>query len=197
MVNLAETFDLINTNPLGPVDGEENSLADKNITTLALEVPTSCLVANDPVIGAWTTASKGKDDKDKDDKGKGPHGPFTQVSRLGAPLVNEVVIGLKDKDRFNGSDPKDDAQFANYVLYPTLPALIEALFGVSAPVTPRQDLVQVFLTGVPGLNQPSLRPTVRNPSPEHDDPADRGGLAESAGRAWGRSGRVPQRTPPG
>jgi Domain of unknown function (DUF4331) len=160
VVNLAETFDLINTNPLGPVNGAENSLADKNITTLALEVPTSCLVANDPVIGGWTTASKGPDDKGKDDhgkddRGKGPNGPFTQVSRLGAPLVNEVVIGLKDKDRFNGSDPKDDAQFADYVLYPTLPALIEALFGVSAPTTPRHDLVQVFLTGVPGLNQPA------------------------------------------
>ncbi len=73
--------------------------------------------------------------------------------------MNEVVIGLKDKDRFNGSDPKDDAQFADYVLYPTLPALIEALFGVSAPATPRNDLVQVFLTGVPGLNQPgSVKP---------------------------------------
>jgi hypothetical protein len=103
VVNLAETFDLINTNPLGPVNGEENSLADKNITTIALEVPASCLVTSDPVIGAWTTASKGKDGKkddkdDKDDKDKNtfPKGDFTQVSRLSAPLVNEVVIGLKD-----------------------------------------------------------------------------------------------------
>ena len=77
-------------------------------------------------------------------------------SRLGQPLVNEVVIGLKDKDKFNASEPKDDGQFADYVTHPTLPALIEALFGsagVRAPTNfPRTDLVTVFLTGVPGLN---------------------------------------------
>jgi hypothetical protein len=164
VVNLAEAFDLINLNPLGPVDGEENSLADKNITTIALEVPINCLVDSDPVIGAWTTSSKGKEDgdDDHDDHGHGatPPGQFTQVSRLGSPLVNELVIGLKDKDKFNGSEPKNDAYFADYVTNPTLPVLIQALFGVTPPATPRNDLVQVFLTGVPGLNQPAnVRPS--------------------------------------
>ena len=56
-------------------------------------------------------------------------GALTQVSRLGNPLVNEVVIGLRDKDRFNASRPIDDPQFINYVTDPTLPALLEALFG--------------------------------------------------------------------
>ena len=118
VVNLAEAFDLINLNPLGPVDGEANVLADKNITTLALEVPTSCLVSgNDPVIGGWTTASVKDKNKDWDwDKNR-----FDQVSRLGSPLVNELVIGIKDKDRFNGSEPKNDGQFATYVTNPTLP----------------------------------------------------------------------------
>ena len=60
VVNLGEVFDLINLNPLGPENGEENTLADKNVTTLALEVPISCLVAGDPIIGAWTTASIGE-----------------------------------------------------------------------------------------------------------------------------------------
>ena len=113
------------------------------------------------MIGAWTTASlpRRNDDKDdKDDWGWDPSGTrYVQVSRLGQPLVNEVVIGLKDKDRFNGSEPRNDGQFATYVTNPTLPALVEALFGfagVKAPATPRNDLVQVFLTGVPGLNQP-------------------------------------------
>src|SRR5208283_3668802 len=82
-----------------------------------------------------------------------------QVSRLGQPLVNEVVIGLKDKDAFNASQPTNDAQFASYVTNPTLPALIELLFGsagVVAPTNfPRADLVEVFLTGIPGLNQTS------------------------------------------
>jgi hypothetical protein len=72
------------------------------------------------------------------------------------PLVNEVVIGIKDKNLFNASEPKDDAQFADYVTNPTLPAVLELLFsgaGVRAPtVFPRADLVQAFLTGVPNVN---------------------------------------------
>jgi hypothetical protein len=146
VVNLGETFDLINlSNPLGPVDGTRDSLADKNVTSLVLELPTGCLTNNSPVIAAWTTASQNQG------------GNLVQVSRLGQPLVNEVVIGLKDKDAFNASQPKDDAQFANYVTNPTLPALIQLLFGgagVVAPTNfPRSDLVEVFLTGIPGLNQ--------------------------------------------
>ena len=103
VVNLAEAFDLINLNPLGPVDGTENVLADKNVTSLAVEVPIACLTSgSDPVIGAWTTASErmsGEDDPEE----------WRQVSRLGHPLVNELVIGLKDKNRFNASEPRHDA----------------------------------------------------------------------------------------
>jgi len=82
-------------------------------------------------------------------------GAWTQVSRLGAPLVNEVVIGLPDKDRWNASEPKDDAQFAKYVTNPTLPAVIDVLFGpgLAPQLFPRADLVEAFLTGVPGVNQ--------------------------------------------
>jgi hypothetical protein len=149
VVDLAEAFDLINLNPLGPVDGTENVLADKNVTSLAVEVPIACLTAGgDPVIGAWTTASERIDTEEEDREA------WRQRSRLGHPLVNELVIGLPDKDRFNGSEPKHDAQFGKYVTNPTLPVLINALFGVPAPATPRHDLVSVFLTGVPGLNKP-------------------------------------------
>ena len=151
VVNLGEVFDLVNvTNPLGPVDAEADDLADKNVTSLILEVPISCLTSKrTPVIGAWTTASLPRGLKNTDDD-------WAQVSRLSAPLVNEVVIGLKDKDRFNASEPKFDAQFASYVTNPTLPAILEILFGaagVKAPTLfPRADLVAAFLTGVPGLN---------------------------------------------
>jgi hypothetical protein len=75
-----------------------------------------------------------------------------QVSRLGMPLVNEVVIGLSHKDRFNGSEPKDDTQFIDFVTHPTLPEVLELLFGgigVAAPNNfPRNDLVAAFLTGL-------------------------------------------------
>ena len=149
VVNLGPVFDLIHLNPLGARNSAAtasnptgNILADKNITSLALELPISCVTAkDDPVIGAWTTASK--------------RGPFEesvrwkQVSRLGNPLVNEVVIGITDKDQFNASKPDDDvANFGRYVLYPTLPVLINALFGVPAPPTPRDDLLAAFVTGI-------------------------------------------------
>ena len=76
------------------------------------------------------------------------------------PLVNEVVIGLKDKDQFNGSKPKDDGQFATYVTNPTLPALLEILLappGIAPTNFPRNDLVTTFLTGIHGVNQPATR----------------------------------------
>jgi hypothetical protein len=105
------------------------------------------------VIGAWTTSSLGSTDKNG-------MTTYTQVSRLANPLVNELVIGLPDKDRFNGSLPARDAQFAKYVTNPTVPALVQALFNTPAPTQfPRQDLIAVFLTGVSGLNQPAKVPT--------------------------------------
>lgn len=148
--NLGEIFDLVNTNPLGPPDGEENVLADKNVTTIALELPIACITeGSNPIIGAWTAAYLSED------------GHLQEVSRLSAPLVNELVIGLPDKDNFNRSRPYYDAQFAQYVTNPTLPILIETLFpAVEAPtVYPREDLVAAFLTGIEGLNQPAnVRP---------------------------------------
>ena len=161
VVNLAETFDLVNDDPLGARDSRLNSLADKNVTTLGLDVPATCLTRpNQPIIGGWTTTSTIKekdknDDRDSGDEGRErAPGQLKQVSRLGNPLVNEVVIGLKDKDTFNASEPKDDSQFATYVTNPTLPKLLQVLFGVTPPTTPRADLVAVFLTGVTGLNMP-------------------------------------------
>jgi len=164
-VNLGEVFDLINTNPVGPPNGEQNILADKNITSLILEVPTSCLTAgSDPVIGGWTTASVPQarilSPRPRFANGRSTAafqgGSLVQVSRLGSPLVNEVVIGLRDKDRFNASAPAQDPQFLKYVTNPTLPELIEALFsgsGVQAPNGPRNDLVAVFLTGIEGVTK--------------------------------------------
>ncbi|MDP9065698.1 MAG: DUF4331 domain-containing protein, partial [Pseudomonadota bacterium] len=150
-INVGEIFDLVNLNPIGPRDGKTNDLARKNITSLALEVPVSCLTqGKDPVIGGWTTASVRASEE-----GGSEHGD-RQVSRLGMPLVNEVVIGLPDKDKFNESRPADDAQFLHYVTNPALPVLFNVLFGdaAKAPGTPRNDLVAAFLTGVKGINQP-------------------------------------------
>jgi len=151
VVNLGEVFDLVNTNPVGPRGGEPNTLTHKNVTSLALEIPIQCVTSGkDPVIGAWTTASL----RTKGDWGDHEH--RQQVSRLGMPLVNELVIGLPDKDKFNASEPVHDTQFLSYVTNPSLPVLLNTLFGNAAmiPGMPRNDLVAAFLTGVKGINQP-------------------------------------------
>ena len=170
VVNLGETFDLINIQYPATAfnaNAEKNavdSLKDANVTAFELEVPTVCLTnGTEPVIGAWTTASvrQGRLINPTPNSGKASKegGAWTQVSRLGMPLVNEVVIGLKDKDQFNHSKPSGDGQFIDYVTNPTLPALIEILFGsagAKAPTNfPRNDLVAAFLTGIKGVNQPA------------------------------------------
>lgn len=178
-IDVGKIFDLINLNPRLSRDGGTNALKDKNITSIAMEVPKSCLVnstlavdsdgngsldAVDPVIGAWTTASVRQATLINPTPVSGisttakKGGAWTQVSRLGMPLVNEVVIGIKDKDKFNASEPKDDkANFARYVYYPVLPAYIQSLYpSAKAPTNfPRQDLVTAFLTGVPTINKPA------------------------------------------
>jgi len=163
VVNLGETFDLVNySNPLGPPDAQPDTLADKNVTALVLELPIAFVTrdAGHPVVAGWTAASL------RQARVSNPTptyalpsvegGAYVQQSRLANPLVNELVIGLKDKDKFNSSHPRDDAQFADYVTNPTLPAIVELLFsdaGVRAPTAfPRTDLVAAFLTGVDGLN---------------------------------------------
>jgi len=158
-VNVGEIFDLVNTNPLGPRDAEPNALEGKNISTFALEVPIACLTrnANSPVIGGWTTAALPRNRGLKTNPTfKDPtneSGDLVQVSRLGMPLVNEVVIGLKDKNLFNASSPKGDAALATYITNPTLPAILALLFPVKAPTNfPRTDLVAAFATGLQGVN---------------------------------------------
>ncbi len=168
---LGEVFDLVNLNPLGPANGIAglDDVVNKNVTTIALELPISCLTGTQPIIGGWTTASLRRArtlngtpaGTSTTGSAAGPAaavegGAFVQVSRLGTPLVNELVIGIGDKDRFNASEPRNDGQFITYVQRPTLPELIEILFGAGAPNTfPRADLVAAALTGVMGLNQVS------------------------------------------
>jgi hypothetical protein len=169
-VNLGTIFDLVNA-PLAVITdpaligAAPNTIGDKNVTTLALEVHRNCLTSRgNSIIGGWTTASlrqarlldgtppSGLQASEK------AGGAWVQVSRLGMPLVNEVVIGLKDKDRFNASKPAGDGQFADYVTNPTLPALLEIALGLPgiAPTNfPRTDLVTTFLTGIAGINQPA------------------------------------------
>jgi len=135
-----------------------DSLAGFNVHSIALQVPRSSLRASSPIIGVWATASR-PTTTTRTAGSETSTGNFVQVSRLGMPLVNEVVLPVGQKDKWNGSRPADDAQFGSYVTDPEVPKLLQAVYGLPAPATPRNDLVQVFLTGVPGLNQPAgVRP---------------------------------------
>lgn len=188
VVNLGETFDLVNYVPVegdsspGAGDGggfpggitqssANDDLADKNVTAIAIEVHKDCLTGSgNKVIGAWTTASLPQarilNPNATFSKPSVNGGAMVQVSRLSNPLVNELVIGLADKDKFNSSKPANDGQFADYVTHPSLPALLNILFRDAVNNTlgtniedlapsnfPRTDLVAAFLTGVAGVNQ--------------------------------------------
>lgn len=176
-VNLGTIFDLVNAPAaflLDPANkdaagmGGQHYIQKTNVTTMAIEVHKDCLTAGgEPVIGGWSTASlrqgrllNGKPGAGND-KAEKAGGAWTQVSRLGNPLINEVVIGLPDKDKFNASSPKDDAQFLTYVTNPTLPALLGIVLGANVAPTnlPRTDLATTFLTGITGINKPASNPT--------------------------------------
>jgi hypothetical protein len=126
----------------------QDTLKGYNVNTIALQVPKSALAqrgdaARNPVIGIWSTTSRRS-------AGvlSGLSGGWQQVSRLGHPLVNEAVIPVAQKNAFNASPPTLDAQFLLNVTHPEVPRLIQSIYGIKAPATPRLDLVEVFLTGL-------------------------------------------------
>ncbi|WP_244179090.1 DUF4331 domain-containing protein [Streptomyces rubellomurinus] len=145
-----------------------NTLAGYNVNTIAIQVPKKDLAlkgdaTRNPVIGVWsTTDRKGAvvaDSRDKGGESKGGEGRkddkggegFHQVSRLGNPLVNEVVVPLKYKDAFNALAPVNDhtvTPVVDKVKDPIVPKLIQSIYGIPAPATPRNDLVEIFLTGI-------------------------------------------------
>ncbi len=131
-----------------------NTLAGFNVNTIVLQVPTSDVVLNgdrarNPVIGIWSTTSKRTL---KLTPGKAtPTGDFVQVSRLGSPLVNEVVVPAGLKDAFNALPPSQDhtmAALVDRVKNPEVPKLVQSIYGIPAPAAPRNDLAEIFLTGI-------------------------------------------------
>jgi hypothetical protein len=130
-----------------------------------MQVPIArVLGSSSSIIGVWSTASRSR--VAVRSTGARPVqslSSFVQVSRLGMPLVNEVVMPLAFKDVFNGAEPSGDLPlftsnetFRNRVLDPELAKLIPVLYpGVTVPPAPRNDLVSVFLTGLDGLNKPA------------------------------------------
>jgi hypothetical protein len=145
-------FDLLYGGNLKEVGTD--TLSGYNVNSIALQLPKSELaIAGDatrnPVVGIWSSTEKqtlsltpGKAD---------PAGDYVQVSRLGNPLVNEVVVPTGLKDAFNAIQPATDhtvTAVVNKVLDPELPQLIQSIYKVKAPAAPRNDLVEIYLTGI-------------------------------------------------
>ena len=181
-------FDLLYGGDLSEVGND--TLNGRNVQSLALQVPKTLLAqagnaTSNPVIGVWSTTER-RQTRVLNAAGNGvtpgantsadtastESGDFVQVSRLGSPLVNEVVIPVKDKDRFNNSTPDRDTQFLPYVQSPEVPRLIESIYNIKAPDsdaaaagTQRADLVQVFLTGVKDVNNLDVNQGVTTSTP--------------------------------
>jgi hypothetical protein len=177
-VDVGSIFDLGGLRPLNPAhllprDAEpgKDGTGGYNVHSIVLQVPTEDLVADDDVIGVWSTTSRRRTRVFAAGNSANPvaSGPFVQVSRLGMPLVNEVVIPLRLKDTFNTLAPAQDAGALAgvqsgtategdipLVTDPQLADLLPVLYpGVEVPPPPRADLVSIFLTGIPDLNQPA------------------------------------------
>ena len=162
-VDLAATFDLLTIRkPPGNRGRGLDGLGGYDVMTIAMQIPMTRLTADgqapnatNSVIGIYSSAERAASRLLNGDGTVTVSGSPVQVSRLGNPLVNEVVIALQDKDKFNASEPVNDGQFAGYVVDPELAKLLGALYGIKTPPAPRNDLVAVFLTGIPGLNKPA------------------------------------------
>jgi hypothetical protein len=132
-----------------------DTLAGYNVNSIALEVPFKDVALKEdatrnPVIGIWTTTERNPV-RMPGRPGNPPGSDGVQVSRLGNPLVNEVVVPTGLKDGFNASRPDQDAknpQLVARVTDPEVPKLLSAIYKLPAPATPRTDLVEIFLTGI-------------------------------------------------
>ena len=163
-VDLGATFDAINIDQPGRAPGKVvDDLAGYGVHSVVLQVPEEAVTkdgdqvdsADDPnaVVGVWASTERQRVQVagSRSDDGRGDD--WVQVSRLGNPLVNEVVIPLKYKDYWNTLQPADDARFKQYYQSPELARLFNGLFGLGVKETDRSDIVLALLQGVPGLNQ--------------------------------------------
>jgi hypothetical protein len=174
-VDLGATFDAINVREGTGNEGlGKDDFSGMSTHSIVLQIPEEEVTRNgqpvsgpdaaNAVVGVWSTTERRKleltnadFDRSAGNRVGKARNNWVQVSRLGNPLINEVIIPLGDKDKFNRTAPdKDAANYGSYVLEPELAAILNALFGVGAPETDREDLL-VLLTGIEGVNQHSGR----------------------------------------
>jgi hypothetical protein len=171
-VDLGAIFDAANLRAGTGNQGEgKDDLSGMSTHSIVLQVPerkvtknhkmVSSADASNAVVGVWSTTERRKIEVTSADfdSNKGSMGKWVQVSRLGNPLVNEVVIPAGKKDKFNRTRPHNDAaNYGKYVVEPELAKILNALFSIGAPETDRTDIVQALLQGLPDLNQQTNDP---------------------------------------
>jgi len=148
--DIGDIFDLLAIRKgTGSTGGGKDFFAGYAVHSIALQLPISSIDTKSHVVGVWTATER----PSVVVRGGKARTQWVQVSRLGNPLVNEAVIPTKLKDLWNRLTPAGDKRFSTYYLNPILAAVMNQLYHVNAPEHDRGDLVQVLLTGVPGLNQ--------------------------------------------
>ena len=168
-VDLGATFDGINVRDLtGNKGSGKDDLSGMNTHSIVMQIPERLVTkdhkavsganAGNAVVGVWSTTERKRlqvnGAASRKRAKQSQHSGWVQVSRLGNPLVNEVVIPLGKKDQFNRTTPDRDAElYGKYVVKPELAAILNALFSVNAPENNRTDIVQALLQGIPMLNQ--------------------------------------------
>ncbi|MEO5885528.1 MAG: DUF4331 domain-containing protein [Candidatus Limnocylindrales bacterium] len=174
-VDTGSIFDLLGLRPFNgahaiPLDTTPgvDGLSGFDVNTIAIRVPIKHLTVDGKehkateraaTIGIWASTSRQKNRQIRSDGTVRNSGPWVQVSRLGNPLINEVLIPLGVKDYWNRQQPKYDSRFAKYVLAPEPAKLINVLYPTLPDIkeTNRTDLITVLMTGVPGLNHTGMR----------------------------------------
>ncbi|MBA2741360.1 MAG: DUF4331 domain-containing protein, partial [Actinobacteria bacterium] len=163
-VDLGSIFDLLGLRPFNmahliplATEAGQDGVLNYNTHTIAIQVPKTDLLrspAANGTVGIYASASRPKISILRGDGTIDRNGPFVQVSRLGNPLVNEVIIPIGKKDLWNASEPRNDSDFLARYTSPEVPGLVNLLYPVlpDAPTTDRADLVAVLLTGIPGVN---------------------------------------------
>jgi hypothetical protein len=204
-VDLGMTFDAINLEGRAQQGKAVDDLAGYGVHSIVLQVPEEKVTKNgdevdsvnskNAVVGVWASterkrlsvlaSSSRRDDDDDDERARDNGGDWVQVSRLGNPLVNEVIIPVRLKDQFNRTAPQDDGQYASFVLKPELAGILNALFGVNAPTSNRVDIVNAVLVGLDLLkNRQTGKPVdtikVNLGTPPADSPDRLGALAGDA-----------------
>jgi hypothetical protein len=144
--DVGDIFDLLAIRKgTGSDGGGKDFLAGYAVHTIALQIPISQVDTASHVVGVWSAADRRKTTV----AGRTGRGPWVQVSRLGNPLINEVIIPTGLKDLWNRESPAQDKRFVSFYKTPILAAVINKLYKLGAPTQNRDDLVQVLLTGIP------------------------------------------------